>query len=590
MANSPRLPLLLAGLAGLSLFGLWLGCTGDGDVKTTDGTTTAEVLPPDSPQDTLVIAELANFDKLISPVTQSVADARIIEAIGYSSTNAEFDCELKHTPGFYESWSFNEDHTVMSVALRQGVTWDDGTPVTAQDVAFTYDLIADPKVASPRLSYVEQMVEGKRPLVIDDYHLEFHFKNAYDEATMISHASFAIVQKSRLMGVDRESLRGNDYGTTPATDGPWRIESWEQGTKVVLVPNENFKGPKEMQPKLKRVIVKVVPEYSTRIVELEKGSLDLVSNVQVVDADRLAESHPEIKFYRRGWRSFDYVAYNSFDPADYTAKKAKDKEDLDWSTVKSHPILGDKAVRRALSRAVNVDKLIADLLTSKKTGESFARRAVSTVTPALCKWHNNDIVPIPYDPSGARAELAAAGWTDSNNDGVLDKDGRDLRFTLLTNSGNQRRNDAAIIMQANFKEIGVVMDIERVESNTLFDRLRKKDFDAALTGFGAALFPDMNSMWHSGERYEFNHGGYANPEVDRLIEQAVKESNSDTAASLTKQAQALIYEDQPFTFLYWLDEIVALHSRFRDARIDILSTWGDLYRWWVPTAEVKYDR
>lgn len=579
----------LAALLGMGALVALYSCTSESpDPVQPDANPEAQSKPPDSPQDTLVIAEITNFDGIISPIMQSASDSRLADNITFSPTNPTFDCELTHKPGLYESFSFSEDHTVLRVQIRQGIQWDDGTPVTAQDIKFTYDLIADPDVASPRHAYIERMVKGKAPLVIDDYNLEFHYLAAYDEPTMLSHAAFPPVQKSRLENADRRSLRGNPYGQSPSISGPWKIESWEQGSKVVLAPNDKFTGPAEQMPKLKRVIVKVVPEYSTRIVELENGSVDLVGNVLVADADRLAKTHPELKFYRRGWRSADYLGWNNFDPADYKAKKSKAGESLDWSTVKAHPIFGDRAVRRALSKAVNVDKIIADLMTSKVTGEVYARRAVSNVTPALCSWHNNDIKPMPYEPSTAKAELEALGWRDTNNDGVLDKDGRDLRFKLMIGAGNQRRNDAAIIIQANLKEIGVVAEIEQVEFNNFVERMRNKDFEAALGGWSAALFVDMNSTWHSGERYEFNQVGYSNPEVDRLIEGAVQERDSAKAAAMTKEAQALIFEDQPFTFLYWMDEIVALHARFRDAQIDILSPWRDLNTWWVPTDQVKY--
>ena len=586
--------------SGLLVLATLVACSGDG----ADGTTTtppAERVPNagfgneptvdelGGAQDTLVIAYQSDADILTSVVYQAAADGMIIDNINLGATHPEFDCELTYGPELYESWEWSEDQTVMTVKLDQAITWSDGTPVTAQDIDFTYELIGDPVVASPRMAYIENMVEGT-PEVIDDHTLTFTFKHAYDRTTMEAHAAFTPVPHHLLKDADRATLRGHEFGRNPAITGPWKVADWKPDERIVLEANEKFTGADEDKVRIQRVIFKILPEYATRLVELENGQVDLMQAILVQDADRIAEEHPEIKLYRRGWRSQDYVAWNSLDFEDYKAKKElhAGEELWAWDDVEPHPLFGDKEVRRALGKAIDVDKLMNDLLTSKVTGEVYAKRSVSTITPALCNVHNNDIVPLTFNQQQAKDELAALGWTDSDGDGVLDKDGLDFSFTLMTNSGNPRRAKGAIIMQAQLKDIGVDMQIEQIESNTFFERLRKKDYEAALSGWSAGLFVDMTDIWHSGDKYEFNFTSYANPEVDALIEQAIAEPDPAKNAELWKQAQALIYEDQPYTFLYWMDEIVGVHERFRDAKVDVLSAFRDLRSWWVPADEVKY--
>jgi peptide/nickel transport system substrate-binding protein len=544
------------------------------------------------PRDTMVVAYQSDVGTLLSIVNQSAADGMIVSNINFNSTNADFDCELTYVPELYESWQFNEDQTEMTVKIKEGIRWYDGQPITARDVKFTYDLVADPAVASPRLAYIENMdMEKGAPELVDDMTLRFHFKHAYDRITMEAHTSLTPVPEHALKDADRATLRGHELARAPLVSGPWKIETWDKNERIVLVPNEKFSGPERYKPRIKRVVFKILPEYATRLVELENGSADMMEGVLVSDAERLAKEHPEIKLYRRGWRFMDYVAWNTLDAADYKAKRAQlgDGEEVDWSTVKPNRLFADKAVRRALTKAIDIDKLIQDLLTTD-AGESYGRPAVSTITPELCKIHNNDIQRIPLAPSEARAELEAAGWKDSDSDGILDKGGEPFRFTLLTNSGNARRAKAAIIIQANLKSIGVDMQIEKTESNTFFERLRKKDYEATLSGWSAGLFVDMTDMWHSGDRYEFNFTSYANPEVDRIIKEAIREPDPEKNAALWKQAQAMIYEDQPYTFLYWQDSITGLHERFKDAKVDILSAIHNMNTWWVPAAEVKYAR
>src|SRR5687768_4511928 len=118
-----------------------------------------------------------------------------------------------------------------------------------------------------------------------------------------------------------------------------------------------------------------------------------------------------------------------------------------------------------------------------------------------------------------RSRLAELGWTDGNGDGVLEKriDGRDvpLKFTLSTNSGNERRQRVATMLQAQLKDVGVDMQIELVASGAFFDRLRRKDYEAALTGWSAAMFVDPSNFW--GRDAEFNFTSYRNPRVQELI-------------------------------------------------------------------------
>lgn len=590
-----------AGLAVLSL-SLLAACSGD---STTEGPTTpaAERVPNagfgneptvtelGGAQDTLVIAYQSDADVLNSVVYQAAADGQIIDNINHAPTHPEFDCELTYGPELYESWEWNEDQTVMTVHLDKAITWSDGTPVTAKDIDFTYELIGDPVVASPRLAYIENMVEGT-PEVIDDHTLTFTFTQAYDKITMEAHAGFTPVPYHLLKNADRATLRGHEFSRAPIITGSWKLADWKPDERIVLEANDKFTGAEKDKARIERVILKVLPEYATRLVELENGQVDLMQAILVQDADRLAEEHPEIKLYRRGWRSQDYVAWNSLSFEDYKAKSElhKGEDGWAWEDVEPHPLFGDAKTRRALTKAIDVDKLMADLLTSKVTGEVYAKRSVSTITPALCNVHNNDIVPLSFNQAEAKSDLEALGWTDSNGDGVLDKDGVDFRFTLMTNSGNPRRAKGAIIMQAQLKDIGVDMQIEQIESNTFFERLRKKDYEAALSGWSAGLFVDMTDIWHSGDKYEFNFTSYNNPEVDRLIEAAIAEPDPAKNAELWKEAQALIYEDQPYTFLYWMDEIVGVHERFRDAKVDVLSAFRDLRSWWVPADEVKYKR
>lgn len=598
MCLLPRFPRVLGSagaswlaLAGGLVLGVGAGCSGEPAV--TKAGNPVPAAQPGGPlqRDTLVIATVQDAQDMLYLVSQSTIDAAISEATNFQPMDADFNCKLTHDPQFAASWQFSDDGKSITVHLREDITWEDGKPVSADDYKFTYDLAADPAVASPRLESLALMVPDARPRVIDAHTVRFDFKEAYDRTTMLSHIGLPLVPRHvlDLPGLDRASLRGHVINSdAPLASGPWRVASWERNAKLVLEPNPKFTGPKSYIPKLKRVIFKVIPEYANRLIELESGSVDLMEQVQVSDADKLAADHPEIQLKRRGWRGMDTVLWNTVDSADHQAQGALAlaRPGVKPAEVKPNRIFGDRAVRRALASALDVDKLIKDLLTSQVTGAVYGRPAIGTITPSLCGAHNDNIQRFAFDPASTIEQLKALGWADTNGDGWLDKDGLPMRFTMITNTGNQRRAKAAIIIQANLKAIGADMQIEQLETNTFFERLRSRDFDAALSGWSAGLLVDPGHFWapHS----EFNFTSYHNPRVDELIATGMSEPDYEKAKPLWHELQQTIYDDQPYAFLYWMDEIVAVNGRFQNAAIDISSPYRKLYQWSVAVDKVKY--
>jgi peptide/nickel transport system substrate-binding protein len=524
----------------------------------------------DPVSDTLVVGYISDIGNLISVVSETAADSDIMGNLSFGLVQSEFDCKLIYSPAMAKSWEWSEDGTVITMKLRNDILWDDGTPLSAHDLEFSYELVGDPKVASARLGYVEYLQEGKRPLIIDDETIEWHFTHAYDRTTQLAHASsVAALPKHILKDADRASLRTHALSKEPMSNGPWKMTAWEPNQRIVLEPNDKFTGPDDFKPYLKKVIFKIIPEYSTRMLELESGKIDMMQSILVVDADRLRKEHPEIDLVRRGYRSMDYMAWNL-----------------------TNPLFSDKKVRQALAHAVDIEGMMGKLLKSD-TGEVYGTRATGTLTPELCDIRNDDMAVFDHNMDKARRMLAEAGWTDTDGDGLLDKDGKDFSFTLATNSGNARRAEIQVLIQAALKDIGIHAELETIESNAFFENLRKRDFEAAVAGWSAGLFVDPSSIWGADtpeKRNEFNFTSYNNPEVDALIKKGLATPNPAEAAPIWREMQAKIYEDQPYMFLWWMDEIIAINNRFEDYEINLLSPLNNLQRWKVQPENVKYKR
>jgi len=292
-----------------------------------------------------------------------------------------------------------------------------------------------------------------------------------------------------------------------------------------------------------------------------------MDGLRVKDADELRKSNPNIKLMRRGYRFLDYIAWNLNDP-----------------------LFQDKRVRQAFAHAVDINRMIDKLLTSE-TGERYAKVAVSTITPELCAAHNNDIKPFAYNIERAKELLAEAGWTDTDGDGWVDKDGVTMEFTLVTNRENERRIEASVLAQESMKAIGVNMKLDQMEFNAMSEASRNKQFQAMLSGWSAGLSVDPSSIWHSdanGKSYPFNFTSYANPAVDVLIDRGLSTPNPADAAPIWNEMQALIYDDQPYLFLWWRDEIVGIDNRFENVQLNILSLFYRLNEWEVPPDKVKH--
>jgi len=275
----------------------------------------------------------------------------------------------------------------------------------------------------------------------------------------------------------------------------------------------------------------------------------------------------------------EYVGWNAIDPQRYQEITAGEGDPPDPAEAGPHPLFGDPAVRRALTQAIDADRMMQDHFGSPAAGEVYAKRAVGTITPSLCGMHNDEIAPLPHDPQAARDHLAALGWVDSDADGVLDKDGRPFRFGLLVSSGKPRYEAVAVTVQAALKQIGVDVQIESLEFNAYVQRAIAKDFDAMVGGWSMDFFVDPTSKWHSGPGYTYNFVSYANPEADALIERGLSQTDPAEAAATWRELQRVIHDDQPYTFLWWRDEIVAVNGRITGARTDLLSATAHLWEW-----------
>jgi ABC-type transport system substrate-binding protein len=232
------------------------------------------------------------------------------------------------------------------------------------------------------------------------------------------------------------------------------------------------------------------------------------------------------------------------------------------------PPFDDVRVRRALGMAIDVDKIIRYVLYGQ--GER-----ITGPFPKQTDFYDHEVKPLPYDPAGAQQLLAEAGWK-RNKDGWLEKDGKRLQFTLITNQGNDIRKAILSIVQDAWRKIGVDVRTDVLEWAVFIkERVDKRDFDALVLGWSMGIDPDLYQIWHSSQTgpFQLNFCGFRNEQADDLIVRIRQEYERKKQIALCHELHRIIAADQPYTFLYagkWtalLDKRIVIVERDRSGTV-----------------------
>ncbi|MFO8083238.1 MAG: peptide-binding protein [Desulfobacterales bacterium] len=444
---------------------------------------------------------------------------------------------LPFVSGFPEDFSGNqrqiadtvmpavEHNPVIVFHLRPGVKFHDGESFDAKDVKFTFDAIMDPKNISPRLSDYEPV---KSVDILDPLTVRVVYKRLFSPAVgtwsmgiLPSHLLHkdALKKEAIERGLDPDTftMRQSRFNRQPVGCGPFVFREWKSDQYIAL---ERFEDYWEGPPNYRKFTYRIIPDQLTQEMEFYAGTVDDYG-VKPHQVERL-QNDPRFQSFSGLSFAYSYIGYNM-----------------------RRDIFKDRRVRTALGMAIDVDKIIRYVLYDQ--GENITGPFLKQTD-----FYNDSVKPIPYDPRQAQELLEQAGYRRGNN-GFFEKDGKPLRFTLITNQGNDIRQAIIAIVQDSWRKIGVDVRTDVLEWAVFIqERVNKMDFDALVLGWSMGIDPDLYQIWHSSQSgpNQLNFVNFINEEADRLIVEIRREYDHDRQVELCRRLHEIIAHEQPYTFLF----------------------------------------
>jgi peptide/nickel transport system substrate-binding protein len=446
-------------------------------------------------------------------------------------------------PALARSWAVADDGLAVEFELQRGVTWHDGTPFTAADVAFTVAAGKDPRSVTTLRSQFEVFAGATAE---SPYRVRIRF--ARPVLNPLLYFDFKILPAhlfpEGFVGADAD--RSKVVGT-----GPYAFQEWCATGEIRFAANPAYY--REGQPGIDRVAATVVPDDNIRNELLRYGAVDLVPQVRPRDIPALEELSG-VRLYPYSTLSYSFIGVNF-----------------------RNPVLRNPLVRRALARGLNRGEMLRAHYGNRGT-------VISGPFPPSSWAYNYDVKPWEYDATAAAALLAQAGAEDSDGDGVLALDGRPLSFRFVALARDEAQKAVVLDVQQQLKNLGIEVKVRFLEpmawKKTVFE---EHDFDLVLAEWTFDNSVNVFTLFHSTEAGVGmnNLGGYANPAVDRLLEESRAATDSEVLRTVYGELHRQLHGDLPYLFLWSLDRYAAVASRIDRVRLhpfyffSYVGTWAE---------------
>ncbi len=469
-----------------------------------------------------------------------------------------------------ESWEISEDGLTYTFTLRQDMTWSDGTPITSADILYSWEAIkagAEGLIDVPG-SYIIDPTGATGVLDVqapDDFTVVVTM--ASPECTSLSYAASIVPAPSHVLPEDVTTLGDSEFNLAPSvTRGPLTFGEFRPGEQVSLVNDPTFPAVDTVLGYVapEGFIYRTVPDATVMVEQFLAGELNTIDGPSVARRQDIRNSSATV--YSYPGNAWDYLAMNLADPNNPQNAFDEAGNPIDQG---NHPIFGDVRVRQAIARAIDIESIIDAAVFNE--GE----RMTSFLIPA--SWaYADDLAPIPFDPEAAAAMLDEAGWVDADSDPATPRvaqgaefaeDGTEFVFTLYTNEGNTRREAIGTLVQDQLAQIGIRVDFQTIDFNTLLDIMDSQTFDSIILGWrngypddpdATQLFTPASDVIGSGSDFT----SFNNERFNELNTQAKSLAGCDPAerAAIYGEMQQIMQEELPYIWLFATNGMYAANS------------------------------
>ncbi|HUF26898.1 MAG TPA: ABC transporter substrate-binding protein [Gemmatimonadaceae bacterium] len=513
---------------------------------------------------TLIVTIGADADHLLPPLITGLVGRQVADLMYYRLAELTPPIRTAGDEGFEprlaSRWRWAADSLSIAFDLDPRAQWHDGTPVRAKDVVFTYSLYTDPVVGAPGSVNFANVDSITAP---DSMTVAVWFQRRKAEQFFEVVHNLVPVPAHVFGPVQRDQLRASGAVREPIGNGPYRLVRWERASRIELAADTaHWRG----RPRLDRVIWTPAPDPVTTVTRLFAGEADFYESLRPENLAQ-AESDSALRVVPYPSLQYGFLQFNLRDPGDSS---------------RPHRLLADRELRRAISMAVDRDRLVRSIY------DTLAFVAIGPVSRAVAM--DTTMTHLPHDPERARRTLDSLGWRVSGGDGIRQRDGVPLAFGVIVPTSSRPRINAAVILQEQLRQVGVRLDIEQMEFTTFLERQRARRFESYLGVWVTTPTPSgVRQPWSTAGQSNF--GAYASPVFDALVDSAVYARSPVAARTYWRRAYQTIIDDAPAIWLYEPRMVAAHHRRLRITEFRADAWWAGIPEWSIPPDErIARDR
>ncbi|MCC5908896.1 MAG: hypothetical protein JJT76_00420 [Clostridiaceae bacterium] len=449
-----------------------------------------------------------------------------VRALIYNNL-VELNMDFEKSPGLAESWEMSEDGKTWTFQLRENVLFHDGTPWDADAAKINLEIRRE-GTGKGWLSAVEEVE------VVNTHTLAIHLKEpVYTFDSDLTPPFLAMVSPNAF---DKEGNVTEAIGT-----GPFKLESWTKDSEFIMKRNEDYFGG---TPTLEKLTFKVIPDAETRALALQAGEIDMMSGREALTAVQRLKSLPNMKIVKKMGQTSELIFFNVYEGP-----------------------FEDARVRQAVAHAIDFNDIVPKLL------EDLAEAPSNFFAEAYNSFMNNDTTLPQYNVEKAKSLLDEAGWQDVSGDGILEKNGQQLKVKLTLGASNEEDKILSAVIQNQLSEIGIDLELVHLESGALREALVEKNYDMIMIGQWLVPHDDptnhyLRGYWHSDSTYSI----YTSPELDASIEKLHISLDTEERLNLHRKIQAEILENTPVLVVFHRNNVMVMNEKVENFEIST-GTW-----------------